>query len=60
MSSYNRLLSIYASLKPRKYHNYYQHLLATIPVLQKHSKFERMSDCNYSHIIGKRGNSSNG
>ena len=28
-------------------------LLTTIPVLQKHSKFERMSGCNYCFIIEK-------
>ena len=27
--------------------------LAEIPVLQKHSKLERMSGCNYSFIIEK-------
>ena len=34
-------------------------ILATISVLQKHSKFERMSDCNYSFTT-KKGNSLNG
>ena len=28
--------------------------LAKIPVLQKHSKLQRMSGCNYSFIIEKR------
>ena len=34
-------------LKPRRYYNYC-YLLATIPILQKHRKSERMSGCNYS------------
>ena len=59
MMSDDRLLSIYVCLEPRRNHNQYQYLLATISVLQKHSKFERMSCCNYSFII-KKGNSSNG
>ena len=54
MSSYNRFLSTYACLKPRRYHSQYsRYLLATILVLQKNSKFERMSGCNYSFIIEK-------
>ena len=54
MSSFNRLLSICAWLKPRRYHNWYLRcLLAIIPVLQEHSKFERMSDCSRFFIIEK-------
>ena len=51
MSSYNKLLSIYACL------NQGGIIISTydIPVLQKHSKFERMRGCNY-----KKGNLSNG
>ena len=38
----------------RRYHTeYLWYLLATILVLPKHSKFERMSGCNYSLIIEK-------
>ena len=40
-------------MKLRKYDNHCYYLLATIPVLQKHSKFERMSGCNYSFVIEK-------
>ena len=36
------------------YQNYYlRYLLATIPVLPKHSKFERMRGCNCSFVIKK-------
>ena len=54
MSSYNRLLLIYACLKPRRYHNWVLwYLLPTILVRQKRSKFERISGCDYSFIIEK-------
>ena len=52
--SYNGLFSIYACLKLQKYHKQYLlYFLATIPVLQKRSKFERMSGCNRSVITQK-------
>ena len=55
MSSYNRLFSRYACLKPRIYQNYYdvslQFLAIVILVLQANSKFERMHDCNCCFII---------
>ena len=54
MSSYHRILSIYACLKLWSYHNQYLwYLLAIILFLQKHSKFERMSGCNYSFLLEK-------
>ena len=55
MSSYNRLFSIYAYLKPRMYQNHYdislQFLAIVIPVLQAYSKFEIMHGCNCCFII---------
>ena len=52
--SYNGLFSIYACLKLKKYHKQYLlYSLATIPVLQKRSKFERMSGRNCSVITQK-------
>ena len=54
MSPYNRLLLIYACLKPRRYHNWVLwYLLPTILVYQKRSKFERISGCDYSFIKEK-------
>ena len=51
----NKLLFLYACLKPRRYHNWYLwYLLATILALQKRSKSERMSGCSYSFTIEKR------
>ena len=50
----NKLLFLYACLKPRRYHNWYLwYLLATILALQKRSKSERMSGCNYSFTVKK-------
>ena len=52
MSSNNRLLAIYTCSKPRMYHNWQlYYLLATVPVLQKHSKYEEMLGCIYSFIL---------
>ena len=39
MSSYSRLLSIYAYLKSRMYQNYYD--ISLLQFLQKHRKFEK-------------------
>ena len=51
----NKLLFLYACLKPRRYHNWYLwYLLATILALQKRCKSERMSGCSYSFTIEKR------
>ena len=54
MSSQNRVLSIYKCLKPKRHRNYHLwYLLATIPVPQKCSKFQRMRGYNCFFIIEK-------
>ena len=56
MSSNNRLLLIYAWNQGGIIISYYEYFVATVPVLQKHGKFERMCGCNCSFIT-ERGSS---